>query len=356
MEETLAIASYGILKGKAIEVRLGAGQSPHYEVRIIDETTDYRIAINVKSQLAPSEVEYVILERFEHPITALADRFPLGFTALQNKPSSGALDFIRGNLFNRSLVRPLPANLPGFDNDLNDKIDRIMQRAVSDEQAVVCAFGQRWGPEPGLKDKYFAFLPGNGIHDIHMNQGNVGQFVNDDGVYQDGGLLIHFPDQGEWIAAFMKFQSQAWHTDDVTGHTIGTAQPPAPSPTPPAPTPPAPTPPAPPTSVDPQGLVRIVAALVNSVKSPEVESVTLLNTAPHQVNLNGWALLDTQKARLNLSGAMAPGSTRVLTITQPLALSNKGGVITLIDEKGLKVDGVSYTKQQAKDPGWTLVF
>jgi hypothetical protein len=53
---------------------------------------------------------------------------------------------------------------------------------------------------------------------------------------------------------------------------------------------------------------------------------------------------------------MAPGSTRVLTITQPLALSNKGGVMTLIDEKGLKVDGVSYTKQQAGNPGPTLVF
>ena len=138
----MPIKSYGILKGKAIEVRVGAGQSPHYEVRIIDATTDYRIAINVMSQLAPSEVEYVIVERFEHPITALADRFPLGFTPLQSQPNSGALDFIRGNLFNRSLMRPLPANLPGFDNDLNDKIDRIMQRAISDEHAVVCAFAR----------------------------------------------------------------------------------------------------------------------------------------------------------------------------------------------------------------------
>jgi uncharacterized protein YukJ len=351
LEGTLPIKSYGVLKGKAIEIRLGAGQSPHYQVRIIDDTTDYRIAINVKSQLAPSEVEYVILERFEHPITALADKFPLGFTPLPSKANSGALDFIRGNLFNRSLMRPLPANLPGFDNDLNDKIDRVMQRAVSDEHALVCAFGQRWGPEPGTKDKYFGFLPGNGIHDIHMNQGNSGQFVGDDGVFQDGGLLINFPEQNEWIAALLKFQSQSWHTDDATGHTIVTTQP-----TVPPPTPPAPTPPTPPTYDDPHGLVRIVAALVNSVKSPEVESVTLLNTAPHEVTLNGWALLDTQKARLNLSGSMAPGSTRVLTIKQPLALSNKGGVITLVNEKSLKVDGVSYTKQQAKDPGWTLVF
>ena len=46
----MPLKSYGVLKGKAIEVRLGAGQSPHYQVRIIDDTTDYRIAINVKSQ------------------------------------------------------------------------------------------------------------------------------------------------------------------------------------------------------------------------------------------------------------------------------------------------------------------
>ena len=45
-----------------------------------------------------------------------------------------------------------------------------------------------------------------------------------------------------------------------------------------------------------------------------------------------------------------------MTVQPPLALSNKGGVITLLDEKGLKVDGVSYTKEQAKDPGWTVVF
>jgi hypothetical protein len=53
---------------------------------------------------------------------------------------------------------------------------------------------------------------------------------------------------------------------------------------------------------------------------------------------------------------MAAGSTRVVTVKQPFALSNKGGVVTLVDEHGLKVDGVSYTKAQARDPGWTLVF
>jgi len=345
----MPLRSYGVLKGKAIEVRLGAGSSPHYQVRLIDDTTDYRIAINVKSQLSPSDLEYIVIERFAHPIIPLVEPLPAGFTSLQSRPGTGALDFIRGNLFDRSRMRPLPFSVPGFDNDLNEKIDRIMQRAVSDDQALVYAFGERWGPEPGTKDKYFGFLPGNGIHDIHMNQGNAGRFVTDDGVFQDGALFVHFRDQQEWVAIFLKFQSQAWHTDDRTGHRIGAPpQPPPPTPQPPAP--------LPPTTEEPEGLVRIVAALVNSTQSPEQEAVTLINTAPHDVSLDGWALLDTQKARLPLSGALRAGSTRVVTLSRPLALSNKGGIITVVDEKGLKVHGVAYTREQAQHPGWTLVF
>jgi uncharacterized protein YukJ len=347
----VALRSYGVLKGKAIEVRLGAGQSPHYQVRIIDDTTDYRIAVNVKSQLPPSEVEYIVVENFQHPVTALAEALPNGFSALERKPGSGALDFIRGNLFDRSRMRPLPFSVPGFDNDLNEKLDRVMQRAVADERALVYAFGERWGPEPATKDKYFGFLPGNGIHDIHMNQGNSGRFVDDDGVYQDGGLLVHFPDRHEWTAIFLKFQSQSWHTDDRTGHSI---TPPPPSP-PLQPTPP-PAPAPPPTYDEPDGLVRIVAALVNSTRSPEEETVTLVNTAPHDVNLEGWALLDTQKKRLPLSNVLAAGGTRTVPIRQPFALSNKGGTITLVNEKGLKVHGVAYTREQARNPGWTIVF
>ena len=335
----MALRAYGVLKGKAIEVRLGAGQSPHYQVRLVDDTTDYRIAVNVKSQQSPSEVEYIILERFEHPITALLEPLPTGFQRLDRKPGSGALDYIRGNLFDRAKMRPLPFSVPGFDNDLNDKLDRVMQRAVGDEAALVYAFGERWGPESGVKDKYFGFLPGNGIHDIHMNQGNDQRFAGDDGVYQDGGLLIHFPDQLEWTAVFLKFQSQTWHTDDETGHRIG-----------------GPEPTGPPTSEDPEGLVRIVAALVNATQSPEVEVVTLLNTAPHDLDLDGWALLDTQEQRLPLSGVLGAGATRTVEIRQPLALSNKGGVLTLVDEKGLKVHGVSYTRERSRHPGWTLVF
>ena len=53
---------------------------------------------------------------------------------------------------------------------------------------------------------------------------------------------------------------------------------------------------------------------------------------------------------------ISAGGTRAIHVAAPLALSNKGGVITLVDERGLKVHGVSYTKEQARNPGWTLTF
>lgn len=350
----MPLERYGLLKGKAIEVRLGAGSSPHYQVRLVDDTTDYRIAINVKSALSPSEVEYLVVENFQHPILEVVEAMPLGFTKLASQPGSGALDYIRGNLFDRTQMKPLPFNVPGFDNDLNEKIDRIMQRAMAAEDALVYAFGERWGPEDDKKDKFFGFLPGNGIHDIHMNQSNVGRFVRDDGVWQDGGLLVQFGT--EWVGIFLKFQSQGWHTDDVTGHKIGAdvpVVPPQPTPTP------QPTQPGVvvlPTEDEPQGMIRIVAALVNATTSPEREVVTLLNPTPHSVSLDGWKLLNKSEQSMDLNGTIGAGETRAVVMDPLVPLSNKGGLITIVNEKGLKVDGVAYTKAQASQPGWTIVF
>ena len=98
----MPLRSYGVLKGKAIEVRLGAGQTPHYQVRIIDDTTDYRIAINVKSQLAPSEVEYLIVERFQHPMHG--DRRSVAARASRRSRATPAVG--RARLHPRQPLRP----------------------------------------------------------------------------------------------------------------------------------------------------------------------------------------------------------------------------------------------------------
>jgi hypothetical protein len=163
-----------------------------------------------------------------------------------------------------------------------------------------------------------------------MNQGNVGEFVRDDGVYQDGALLLHFPAQEQWVAIFLKFQSQTWHTDDTTGHQIVGGK--------------------------PDGTVRIVAALVNAVESPEVEFVTLLNTTADAIDLAGWTLADRDKHSMVLAGTVAAGETLRVQLKPPVVLPNRGGVVTLLDAAGLKVDGVAYTLEQAAEPGRTIAF
>jgi len=350
----MPLQHYGVLKGRPINRQLGSNQNSHYQVHVVDDTTDYRIAINVKSQLAPSEVEYVVDAHFDHPLLQHLDELPVGWSPLASRPAGAALDFIRGNLFDPREMVPLPLSINGPDNDLNDKIDQHIQRAMSDENALLYAFGERWGPEPGKKDKIFGFLPGNGVHDIHMNQANAADFRKDDGVYQDGGLLLHFPDQRQWVAIFLKFQSQTWHSDDQTGHRIegGVSGPPGDQPNPPDPFEPGglPTPEA------PDGALRIVAALVNPVRSPEVETVTLLNLTAQDVDLAGWKLLDRDKHAMPLSGTIKAGETLRVTLAAPVVLPNKGGIITLLNADGLRVDGVSYTKAEASNPGYSLKF
>lgn len=347
----MALKNYGVLKGRPIDRRLGAGSTPHYQIRMVADGEAFRIAINVKSKQSPSELLYLVDDRFQHPICEGLANLDEGFHPLPSNPLGGGLDYIRGNLFRPTQMVPLPHNVDGPDNDLNEKFDALVQRALADESAIVYAFGEPWGPETAA-DRYFGFKPGRGIHDIHMNQGNSGQFMGDNGVWQDGGLLVHFPEQSQWVAVFTAFQSQAWHTDDRTGHPLA-GSPPQPG-TDSGPN--APTSEVPPTDDLPDGLVRIVGALVNAVKTPEDEFVTLLNSSPQAIDLAGWHLADKQKARMPLAGPLPAGETRRIHVQAPMVLSNKGGIITLLDERGRKVDGVSYTKEQAQQVGWTLVF
>ena len=335
----MPLERYGVLKGSVVDARREDDpDTPHYQVHVRAESTSYRIAVNVKSQMSPSELLFFVDDRFRHPLTAGLPGLPQGFTALQREPGSLALDFIRGNLFDRLRLRPLPHNLPGPDNDLSDRVEHYVARARQEHGSEVYAFGERWGPEQDKQDKIFGFLPGNGVHDIHMNQGNHPQFARDDGVWQDGALAFHFPSTDQWVAVFLAFQSQAWHTDDSTGHAI-TGPGPVPDPT------------------EPDRVVRIVGALVNPIgPAPEPETVTLLNTSPGPVQLAGWKIADRLKNVQSLTGTIAAGATVTVPVQPPVQLGNKGGIITLLDDLELKVDGVSYIEQQAQREGWTLVF
>ena len=104
--------------------------------------------------------------------------------------------------------------------------------------------------------------------------------------------------------------------------------------------------------------MRIVAALVNPVgPAPERETVTLINTSAQDLDLGGWALLDRLKQRMLLDPITLPaGETVRIQLQPPLQLGNQGGLLTLLNPAGLKVDGMAYTRQQAEAEGRTVVF
>lgn len=215
----MPLKSYGVLKARPVDRRLCANNASHYQILALGAENYHRVAVNVKSALAPSELEYWIAPHFTHPITTRLENLAAGWHPVLARPGGLALDYLRADLLSLADLTPLQFAAPGLDNDLNEKIDAYVQRALASSDAWLFAFGEPWGPER-KRDPIFGFAPGRGVHDLHMNQGNVSAFVQDDGVWQDGGLLFWFPGQRRWVALFLKFQSQAVRTDALTGHAL----------------------------------------------------------------------------------------------------------------------------------------
>ena len=220
----MPVQNYGLVRGQVVARMAEADRdNPHYQICLRTVVGAFRVAVNVQSRdsLHP-ELLYYVADPFLHPLTQRLlplrdDFYPLP-TIFGGMHSPLALDYVRGSLLELRLMRPLPHNVPGPQNDLNEKIDSYVEQAMVSANgahpASVFAYGSRWGPEVGRADTVFGFVPGNGMHNVHLNQGNLpGQHEADNGVYQDGGLIFHFPAphsgaSGRFVALFLAFQSQ----------------------------------------------------------------------------------------------------------------------------------------------------
>ena len=73
-------------------------------------------------------------------------------------------------------------------------------------------------------DKVFVFgqffNTGNGVHDIHQNQGDplASNFSLSNGIWQDGATIVQKAD-GTFVGFFNKFETQSFKTDSQ-GHPI----------------------------------------------------------------------------------------------------------------------------------------
>ncbi|OUL96280.1 DUF2278 family protein [Paraburkholderia hospita] len=342
---------YGVLRGRVVATaeERGDQQSPHYQMMVVADGEPWRVAANVKSTASDGGpdraiVLYRIDEDFRHPIVEVLKSFPEGFQSVPAGANEGGLDYIRGNLFNPRDMRLLPPDLPGDDNDLNDLLDAHVQQARADSDAVIFSFGIPWGPE-NKPDKTFGFKPNRGVHDIHMNQGNPldGGHAGDNGVWQDGGLVLWFPDADRWVAIFLAFQSQSWHTNDRTGQPIkGETG-------------------AEPAKFDEEGQrlsvdqqthssVEIVATRVKEAKHQR-PAVMLLNTANDDVDLSNWSLAASEEIRQALEGSLAAGATVAVEVPDNF-FDKRGSTVTLLDPAELKVAAMTYPALSRARSGW----
>ena len=198
----MPLNAYGVLRARPVARRREGGtDTPHYQVHVVDaDGTSYRIAVNVKSQQAPSELLYLVDDDFRHPITAAAAALAPGWHRARRRAPGGAASTSSAATSSTAprCARCRPTS-PGPDNDLADRSTTTSSARSPTRQRALYAFGERWGPETGERDKIFGFLPGNGVHDIHMNQGNSAQFARRRRRLAGRRLLLHFPARDRWV-------------------------------------------------------------------------------------------------------------------------------------------------------------
>jgi len=217
----MPITNYSVLAGDPVSGKVVTGASTHYQITMNAKGGPFTIAVNIQS-VDGSEVLYTIEEGFTPPDEAGLLALPMGMTSLKSEPGGLALDFVRSEINGRPMItREQMTLLPQVRSKGLSEEERMVSRAragalqnavvtllnmtIADKDGVIYAFGSAFA-DKGKVD---------GIHDIHMNQGNpVKNHGGDNGIWQDGALFIHLPSKGTWTAVFIAFQTESWTTDE----------------------------------------------------------------------------------------------------------------------------------------------
>jgi uncharacterized protein YukJ len=217
----MPITNYSVLAGDPVGGKVVSGASAHYQITMNAPKGPFTVAVNIQS-MDGSEVLYAIEENFTPPNAAGLLALPMGMTALKSQPGGLALDFVRSQVNGKPMITkqqmtllPKPSTTKGLSVEkaavqeakvaaLKNAVVTLLNMTIADKDGVIYAFGSAFA-DGGKVD---------GIHDIHMNQGNpVKNHGGDNGIWQDGALMIHLPATKTWTAVFIAFQTESWNTD-----------------------------------------------------------------------------------------------------------------------------------------------
>jgi uncharacterized protein YukJ len=226
VEESNMALSYGFVKCKLKSAPVLKPSRHKNEIQYHIHTTlragngDWDSAINVGTSDADDLLRYKLVYDYHNPLIDKLRPAAQGYADLTRTQDLPALDFLRSEV--------LDETGDWRDSDVMDGSDvvepvaslmRLLRNATA-RNADVYIFGRKY-TSGGL-----------GIHDVHMNQGSTGSFVNNgvddhndhNDVWQDGAVLVDLGDP-EWVGYFTAFTQQLVPTDDLGnpktgGHSI----------------------------------------------------------------------------------------------------------------------------------------
>ncbi|MBV7276027.1 DUF2278 family protein [Clostridiaceae bacterium UIB06] len=131
---------------------------------------------------------------------------------LEERDNTIALDYIKSNIFYMNEFKSVPTT-----SDLNEDLHKYILQAKH-KNADIYIFGEIYSVEPKESEnrqeriRIIKEKGPRGIHDIHMNQGNSRkkEWIERNGEYRDGGVLIHFKlsKEDRWAGIFLRFEGQ----------------------------------------------------------------------------------------------------------------------------------------------------
>jgi uncharacterized protein YukJ len=202
----------GNIHPKPTQLRSEVQYHLHADLIVAGSHSNWDTAVNVGTTDADDLLNYRLVADFHHPIIDTLKAAAAGFHNLTGKHQFPALDFLRTDILKETggwrqsdSMHDLHTAKPYID--LKGLFDRAKK-----EQADVYIFGRTYTHD------------GDGIHDIHMNQGSRSPHLHADkdgnDVFQDGAVLFDFSTP-QWIAYFTTFTQQNVPTNGVGDPTPG---------------------------------------------------------------------------------------------------------------------------------------
>lgn len=323
----------------------------HGHLEFTDGTANksYEADVNIMSSDKDKRLVYWFVSNFNptQPAISKLQALSQGFST-QKGSSSLALDFLREGFLTPSagtLVSHDPKD-PAEKGDILSYLDPILSAAVSSKDTIYI-----WG------SKYSDSDGSSGIHDIHMNQGNSGSFEDENGTYQDGGIVLESAN-GTWQGIFLAFATETEKTDSsgnpdgstfadaLGGDTTSTTSTSTARSTHPT-----------------KGTVGIEAAIVNP-KGPDREAhgvgkgetVYIQNKGANGQSLKGWTIETGAGGKETLGDVTLSAHAKRGFEVPGAPLGNKGGKILLKDAQGETVSEVNYTEKEARKEGRLVYF